>query len=91
VGLEKLVVSLVLQYRLSAVEAAATTKVKDLVAVAATASVTRMVKVELPVTVGVPEITPVEELRERPVGNVPTVTVQLPYGAVPPVAVMVVE
>ena len=46
-------------------------------------SVTCGVKLNVPVAEGVPEITPVEELRLRPVGSVP---VKLHVkGAVPPV------
>ena len=71
--------------------AAFTVSVKALVAVAATLSATCTVKENVPVTVGIPEIMPVPEARERPVGKVPTVTVHVPYGGVPPVAVSVVE
>ena len=44
-----------------------------------------MVKFEVPAVVGVPEITPVEELIDSPAGSVPTVTENV-YGGVPPVA-----
>ncbi len=43
---------------------------RDLVAVLAAASVTFMVKPEVPAVVGVPEITPAE-LRVKPAGRVP--------------------
>ena len=46
-----------------------------------------MVKLKLPVEVGVPESTP-ELDSERPAGKVPAVTVKL-YAAVPPLAVIV--
>ena len=69
--------------------AALTVRVKALVAVAATLSATRTVKLDVPATVGVPEITPVELPRESPVGRLPTVTVHEPYGGVPPVALRV--
>ena len=54
------------------------------VAVVATESATRTVKVEVPATVGVPAITPVPAVKVSPVGRVPTVTVHEPYGGVPP-------
>jgi hypothetical protein len=47
------------------------------------------VKLLVPVPVGVPEITPVLDARESPVGRVPEDMDQL-YGAVPPVAASVV-
>ena len=71
---------------MSAPVAAPTVKENALEAVAATLSDTRIVKLEVPKTVGVPEITPVELFKDKPVGREPTVTVQDPYGAVPPVA-----
>jgi hypothetical protein len=43
------------------------------------------VKPTVPLVVGVPEITPVDDAIERPLGNWPDDTVQR-YGAVPPVA-----
>ncbi len=46
------------------------------------------VKLEVPVVVGVPEITPVPAARVSPAGNVPLATDQV-YGGVPPVAVRV--
>jgi hypothetical protein len=51
-------------------------------------SVTRTVKLNVPVAVGVPEITPVPLFKERPAGNAPTVTDQL-NGVVPPLAASV--
>src|SRR5215208_188058 len=47
------------------------------------ASVTVTAKLVVPATVGVPEITPVEELRLRPAGRLPAVIDQ-EYGVVPP-------
>ena len=51
------------------------------------ASVPRMVNVEGPAVVGVPEITPAE-VSVRPAGSVPAVTLKV-YGAVPPLPVIV--
>ena len=48
-------------------------------------SVTWIVNVLVPETVGVPETAPVVALRESPTGKEPAVTLQV-YGAVPPVA-----
>jgi len=76
---------------LSAPVDAFTVKLNAAVALLGTASVTRTVKELVASTVGVPEITPVELFRVSPVGNVPTVTVQEPYGGVPPVAAKVTE
>jgi hypothetical protein len=75
-----------LQYGLLAPVTALTVIDKACVAVAATLSLTRRVKLDVPVPVGVPEMTPVELLSVNPVGNVPTVTVHEPYGGVPPAA-----
>ena len=61
------------------------------VAVLGIASDTCTVKDDVPVPVGVPDITPVEAFRDSPVGSVPTVTVHEPYGGVPPAAVSVTE
>jgi hypothetical protein len=61
-----------------------------LVAVASAVSVTLTTGVNVPDTVGVPEITPVDELIVTPAGNVPAVTDHV-YGVVPPVAATVVE
>jgi hypothetical protein len=47
-------------------------------------------KVKVPSAVGVPEITPVEVLRERPGGSDPPATDQM-YGVSPPVAIRVAE
>ncbi len=48
-------------------------------------SVTVTVKLEVPVEVGVPEITPDDVLINNPAGNEPAVMLKL-YGVVPPVA-----
>ncbi len=48
-------------------------------------SVTRTVNVEALLTVGVPDISPVDELSVRPAGSVPVAMVHV-NGAVPPVA-----
>jgi len=48
------------------------------------------VKFDVPPLAGVPLITPVDGANERPAGNVPAVVAQV-YGAVPPIAVNVVE
>ena len=48
------------------------------VAVAATLSETRTVKLDVPVPEGVPEMTPVELPSDKPVGSEPTVTVHEP-------------
>src|SRR3989344_1617555 len=54
-----------------------------LVAILLYASVTRTVKLNMPTVIGIPDISPVEELRERPEGNEPLVIDQtkgdLPY------------
>jgi hypothetical protein len=50
-------------------------------------AVTWTVKLEVPVAVGVPEITPAD-VRVTPVGSVPLAIDQV-YGGVPPVAVRV--
>jgi hypothetical protein len=49
----------------------------DWVAVAAFASFTCTVKVDVPVVVGVPEITPVELVKLNPAGRLPDVTDQV--------------
>jgi hypothetical protein len=77
---------------LTGVTAAAMLMLTDCVAVCAVGvveSVTFTVKVEVPVPVGVPEMTP-EELRLRPIGSAPELTDQV-YGVVPPVAPREVE
>ena len=51
------------------------------------ASVTRIVTLEGPAVVGVPEMTPAVD-SDRPGGSAPAVTVNV-YGAVPPLAVSV--
>ncbi|MGD0922781.1 MAG: hypothetical protein ABSA70_13590 [Terriglobia bacterium] len=48
-------------------------------------SVTCTVNVQLPVLVGVPEITPVDELSDNPGGSVPLMTLQVSVPA-PPLA-----
>lgn len=72
--------------------AAATVRVKDLVAVCAVGvveSVTFAVKVNEPDAVGVPEIVPPEE-SVKPPGKAPELMLQL-YGVVPPLDASVVE
>jgi hypothetical protein len=54
------------------------------------ASVTLTVKFEVPAVVGVPLITPVEELSKRPAGKEP-VRILHARGNTPPEAVMVAE
>jgi hypothetical protein len=53
-------------------------------------SVTLTVKLDVPVVVGVPEITPVLGVSLSPAGRVPTEIDQV-YGTLPPVAVSVAE
>jgi hypothetical protein len=53
-------------------------------------SVTRTVKFDVPAVVGVPVIAPDDGFKDKPAGNVPTVTAQV-YGVVPPVATTVAE
>ena len=53
-------------------------------------SVTMAVKLYVPVAVGVPEITPVAALSNRPGGKEPEAIDQL-YGGVPPLAASVCE
>jgi hypothetical protein len=53
-------------------------------------SVTVMVKLKVPVAVGVPEMTPLDVLSVVPVGSAPEVTANV-YGDVPPCAVIVSE
>ena len=52
-------------------------------------AVTRTVKFEVPVAVGVPEMTPVLGASVSPAGSVPLATNQV-YGGVPPLAARVV-
>src|SRR3954453_18581907 len=61
-------------------------KVKDALAVADAASGAVTVTLEVPAVVGVPEMTPLDALRDRPAGS--PVAVQL-YGVVPPDALSV--
>ena len=49
------------------------------------ASVAVIVKLNVPAAVGVPEMTPLDELRVRPFGSAPLESVKV-YGAVPPTA-----
>ena len=62
-----------------------TVMLSALMAVPEAESVTCTVKLIVPVAVGVPEITPVAELRVSPAGKLSTVMDQL-YDGVPPVA-----
>ena len=76
---------------LTAVAAAVTVMLSDLVAVCAVGaveSVTRTVKLEVPVAVGVPESAPVEAFKLTPAGSDPELIDQA-YGLVPPLAVRV--
>ncbi|HYI93631.1 MAG TPA: hypothetical protein VEX68_08810 [Bryobacteraceae bacterium] len=61
-----------------------------LFAVAVAASVTRIVKLDVPTAVGVPAMPPVEAFKVRPAGNEPVATDHV-RGAVPPLATSVVE
>src|SRR5579864_6600678 len=65
------------------------TRLRACVAATELASVTRTVKLLVPVAVGVPEITPVPAASDNPAGKVPEAMDQL-YGVVPLVAVSVV-
>ena len=69
----------------SATAAALTVIVRLCDATNASAAVALTVKVELPATVGVPLILPVEELMESPVGKEPLEMLQA-YGEEPPSA-----
>ena len=73
-------------------EAGVTTseKLADLVRAGLSASATVAVKLNVPVTVGVPEITPEVPARVSPEGRAPDVTDQA-YGATPPLACRTVE
>ena len=51
--------------------------VNDLVAAAPFLSLALMVNVKLPAFVGVPEIFPVDEFRDKPAGNLPLLTVNV--------------
>ena len=76
-----------------AVETAGTAlivKAKALATVARAASFTVTVKLAVPVTVGIPEMTPVAATNDSPVGSDPVVTVHV-YAGVPPLAKSVVE
>ena len=53
-------------------------------------AVTRTVKLEVPVAVGVPEMTPVLAASVSPAGSAP-LAIDHVYGGVPPVAASVVE
>jgi hypothetical protein len=69
-------------------KAAVIVNVREAVAVALAVSVTVTLKLEAPDLVGVPLNKPAE-LSVNPAGNVPLETVQLVYGAVPPLAARV--
>jgi hypothetical protein len=73
-------------------EAGATTseKLADLVRAGLSASATVAVKLNAPVTVGVPEITPDVPARVSPEGRAPDVTDQA-YGPMPPLACRTLE
>jgi hypothetical protein len=76
----------------SAVTAAATARVNDLLAVCAVGfveSVTLAVKLKEPDAVGVPEIVPADD-NVSPPGSAPELMLQL-YGVVPPLAASVIE
>ena len=72
--------------------AAATVILKPLVAVCGdpAESVTCAVKLEVPIAVGVPEMTPVALVSDSPAGSEPLDIDQL-YGGVPPLAARVAE
>ncbi len=63
---------------------------RDCVCAGLPLSLTVTVKVNVPLAVGVPEITPLPAARLTPVGRVPFVTDQV-YAGVPPVAWSVCE
>jgi hypothetical protein len=70
-----------------------TTMLRLLVAVCAVGlveSVASTVKAEVPLVVGVPEMTPVPAARLRPAGSAPLLIDQV-YGGVPPLAASVAE
>jgi CxxC motif-containing protein len=67
---------------------ALTVRLNDFVAVNELTSVTRTVKLLVPVPVGVPEIAPVLDPSPTPAGKVPETMDQV-YGVVPPVAASV--
>jgi hypothetical protein len=67
-----------------------TVSVRVLSAVAPPVSVTLKVSEAVPAAVGVPAMTPVEELSESPAGRVPDVMLQV-SGDVPPLAANVCE
>jgi hypothetical protein len=69
----------------------AVTRVMAVVPTPPTESVTSIERFQEPVTVDVPEITPVLEFRLRPVGSVPALTDQLELVPEPPVAESVSE
>src|SRR6185312_1889019 len=64
------------------------TMLSALVAVWELLSLTCAVKLLVPVAVGVPEMTPLEELRDNPSGKLPEITLHV-YGVAPPVAASV--
>jgi hypothetical protein len=69
-------------------DAELTVMLSGAVALSQAADATWTVKLEVPVVVGVPEITPVAGARVSPAGNVP-LAIDQEYGGVPPVAVRV--
>jgi hypothetical protein len=69
---------------------AAITMLSAAVAVCELLSVTFTVKLLVPAVVGVPEITPLDELSDRPGGRLPEAMLQV-YGETPPLAVTVAE
>jgi hypothetical protein len=70
--------------------AALMVKAKDCDTMALAVSVTLTVKLAVVALVGVPEMTPVDEFSESPVGRDPDVRVHETYGVVPPLATRVV-
>jgi hypothetical protein len=64
--------------------------VADLDCAGLSVSVTVAVKLDVPLVVGVPEITPVPLARLNPAGRLPEVIAQV-YGAAPPLALRAVE
>ena len=71
---------------LAAPEAAITTSVKFVEAVAPAESFTCTVNENVPATVGVPKMSPVVAVSVNPLGSCPAVKLQV-YGAVPPLAI----
>ncbi len=63
--------------RIASEEAEVINRLKDCEACCAAESVARMVKLEEPEAVGVPEIVPDEALRDRPDGKLPAAKLQV--------------